>query len=341
MLAEQGMPIAEALEHGIECEGFGESEAMEPALRLARTAAQSTVPVLLVGEAGAGKRTLALAIHGQSARCLEPWQEIPPQALGDFLQQGNGKGSIFVPHIEQLNLIDQARLFQMLIAQSRDDADANARPRWLFSTQHVDLQSEVEAGRFHRGLYWHLQSMPIWLAPLRERAEELPRLVPSIVSGAARRYGKGELEIDDSAMELLMQHAWPGNLHELAAVLTHGVLLAESGCLQSEHLPSLCQDATSHRGGENRTNAENGRGLDFDTLAIALVEQGLGQLDVSAENAHQHVVDRVEKELIRQVLLACNHVQTKAASRLGINRNTLHKKVKEYGLDGLEEESSP
>lgn len=75
--------------------------------------------------------------------------------------------------------------------------------------------------------------------------------------------------------------------------------------------------------------------MDFPSLAFALVREGLGQLSPQADNAHQHVVDRVEKELIAQVLEACNYVQTKAATRLGINRNTLHKKVKEYGLESL------
>jgi DNA-binding protein Fis len=76
------------------------------------------------------------------------------------------------------------------------------------------------------------------------------------------------------------------------------------------------------------------RRFDFDSLAEELVQLGLAAADAKAEDLHSRVVDRVEREVIAQVLAACDGVQIKAASRLGINRNTLHKKLKQYGLDG-------
>ena len=74
--------------------------------------------------------------------------------------------------------------------------------------------------------------------------------------------------------------------------------------------------------------------LDFDALAEELVHLGLGEAGGEADDVHSRIVDRVEREVIAQVLDECDGVQIKAASRLGINRNTLHKKLKQYGLDG-------
>jgi DNA-binding protein Fis len=73
--------------------------------------------------------------------------------------------------------------------------------------------------------------------------------------------------------------------------------------------------------------------MDMESLARELVQLGVASADEKAKDLHSRVVDRVEKELIAQVLVACDHVQTKAATRLGINRNTLHKKIKDYKLD--------
>lgn len=91
-------------------------------------------------------------------------------------------------------------------------------------------------------------------------------------------------------------------------------------------------------GGSSSPGTVNLRGLDLDSLTQEVVQQGIRAAESAKAELHSFVVNRVEKELISQVLTSCNNVQTKAAGKLGINRNTLHKKLKEYGLEGAEAE---
>jgi DNA-binding protein Fis len=103
--------------------------------------------------------------------------------------------------------------------------------------------------------------------------------------------------------------------------------MAEGDELTLELLPGTITGTERPRQGQIR-------GVDMDTLIGEVVQQGMAAAGADAENLHSKIVDRVEGELIAQVMKACNSVQTKAAAKLGINRNTLHKKLKEYKIDG-------
>ena len=127
-------------------------------------------------------------------------------------------------------------------------------------------------------------------------------------------------------MEALQQYDWPGNVRELQNYIERAVVMAPDDELRLELLPSV---VTS---GRVDHTVRTGR-LDFDSLAEELVHQGVAGSDDRCQDLHSRVVDRVEREVIAQVLTLCDGVQIKAAERLGINRNTLHKKLKDYGLD--------
>ena len=134
------------------------------------------------------------------------------------------------------------------------------------------------------------------------------------------------MTIHPSAMEALTQHHWPGNVRELQNVVERCVIMSDSDELTPKLLPPAFR-------GEQSTVAMPGRGGDLDSLARDLVEQGMASAPDGDVNLFDRVVSRVERELIAQMLAACDGVQLKAATRLGINRNTLRKKLLDHGLD--------
>jgi DNA-binding NtrC family response regulator len=134
------------------------------------------------------------------------------------------------------------------------------------------------------------------------------------------------VHIQRAAMDALQDYNWPGNVRELQNYIERAVVMAEGDELTVDLLPPTVTSGTAPLHAPLR-------GADLESLTYAVVERGLAESGPSEDNLHAKIVNRVERELIAQVMLSCNNIQTKAAARLGINRNTLHKKLKEYELD--------
>ena len=132
------------------------------------------------------------------------------------------------------------------------------------------------------------------------------------------------------AMRLLREHDWPGNVRELQNYVERAVILGTGPELTVETLPPQLRGQTTPRPIRPRS------GGDQSVLCTELVRQGISTAGPNANDLHDRIVGRVERELIQQVLQTCDRVQIKAAARLGINRNTLHKKLAEYRLDESE-----
>jgi DNA-binding NtrC family response regulator len=124
----------------------------------------------------------------------------------------------------------------------------------------------------------------------------------------------------------MQQYSWPGNVRELQNYVERAVVMALGDELTLDLLPEA---VTSGR----QPRTPGSRALDFNALTEELVYRGLNGPDSAEGELHGHIVDRVEREVIAQVMASCGNVQIKAAAKLGINRNTLHKKLKEYGLE--------
>ena len=134
------------------------------------------------------------------------------------------------------------------------------------------------------------------------------------------------MHIQRDALQSLQNYGWPGNVRELQNYIERAVVMAEGDELTVDLLPDVVR-------GVRAPSAGRLRGADVETLTHEVVQRGLADASPEEDNLHNKIVNRVERELIAQVLLNCNNVQTKAASKLGINRNTLHKKIEQYELD--------
>jgi len=194
----------------------------------------------------------------------------------------------------------------------------------VIAASNRELFDEIAAGRFRADLYWRLNVVTIRLPPLRERREDVPALVEHFLKIYAAENSRPAPRVNPAAMQALVDYSWPGNVRELQNYIERAVVLAAGDELTVELLPESVRDGHPRRPGLSS---------DPETLAAELVRRGIAAAGEESEDLHAAVVNRVERELIAQVLADCQGVRTRAADRLGINRNTLQKKLKEYGLE--------
>jgi len=332
---------------------IGSGEAMEEVYAKTRRVANSNASVLLLGETGTGKELIATAIHRLSGRGSGPFVKVNCGALSESLLEselfGHVRGSftgavgnrtgrfeaahtgtIFLDEINSTSLHLQVKLLRVL--QEREfervgDTQTIRVDTRVIAASNRDLLAEIEAGRFREDLYWRLNVVPLYLPPLRQRREDVPELVAHFLNVYSESNDRYVVHIQAEALDALTSYHWPGNVRELQNYIERAVVMAETDELTVDLLPDEVL-------GREPVRTAGIRGADLPSLTHELVQEGLTVKTGDDENGlHTMIVNRVERELIAQVMQQCGNVQTKAAARLGINRNTLHKKLKEYGLD--------
>ncbi len=333
---------------------IGSSPAMQKVYALTRRVARSNASVLLLGETGTGKELIAKAIHQTSQRATGPFVRVNCGALSESLLEselfGHVRGSftgaianrtgrfeaahtgtIFLDEINSTTPKLQVKLLRVL--QEREfervgDTQTVRVDTRVVAASNRDLLNEVETNDFREDLYYRLNVVPIHLPPLRDRPEDIPELIGHFLTYYNEENDRYVTHIDPKALQLLQNYHWPGNVRELQNYVERSVVMATGDELTCELLPDNVLRGPKSRG------AARPRAADLESLTFELVQQGLASAGPQEDNLHAKVVNRVERELIAQVMTSCDSIQTKAATKLGINRNTLHKKLKEYGLDG-------
>ncbi len=340
---ETGPPIAGLI---------GTSPAMEAVYRLTRKVAKTNASVLLLGETGTGKEMIATAIHRLSQRATGPFVRVNCGALSESLLESElfghvrgaftgavsnrtGRfeaahtGSIFLDEINSTSLFLQVKLLRVL--QEREfervgDTTTNRVDVRVIAASNRDLYAEVEAERFREDLYWRLNVVPIVIPPLRLRRDDIPALVAHFLNTYSQKNEKNVVHIQREAIAALQDYHWPGNVRELQNYVERAVAMADGDELTIDLLPDTVLGRGERRSGRVR-------GVDMDSLVFEVVQQGLTTAPPEESNLHETIVNRVERELIVQVMESCGGVQTKAATRLGINRNTLRSKLQQYNLE--------
>jgi two-component system, NtrC family, response regulator AtoC len=334
---------------------IGPSAAMREVARITHQVAPSRACVLIVGETGPGKELIARAVHDLSPRLTGPYIRVNCGALTESLLEselfGHVKGSftgavdnrtgrfeaahtgsIFLDEINSTTPKLQVKLLRVLqegeFERVGDIRTVKVDTRIIAATNR-DLLDEIEGGRFREDLYYRLNVVPIYLPSLRERREDIAPLVELFLKRYADQNRKDVRRVHPEAMRLLREHDWPGNVRELQNYVERAVILGEGVDLTLEHLPPQLR-------GEPAPRPIRARAGDLGALTSELVRQGVRAAGPTANDLHNRIVGQVERELIQQVLQSCERVQIKAAARLGINRNTLHKKLAEFRIEGGE-----
>jgi two-component system nitrogen regulation response regulator GlnG len=326
----------------------GVSQAMQRVFKLVGTVAASDVTVLIQGETGTGKELVARAIHLHSRRLGKPFVPVNCAAVPKDLLESElfghergaftgavatrrGKfemahgGTLFLDEVADMDGTLQTKILRVLqerVAERVGGEQPIPVDVRVLAATNQDLAAAVRNRRFREDLYYRLNVVTIQLPALRERMEDVPFLVAHFLRAAAEEAGREPPELSPAAMDLLLAYHWPGNVRELENVIQRATVFARGGAILPEHLPEPVRGGA----GEGRTPApplaEPVKGL----LAALRSERDGG--------LYEHVLSLVEKPLLEAVLARCGGNQLRAAAILGINRNTLRKKMRALGIEG-------
>ncbi|SEJ87149.1 sigma-54 interaction domain-containing protein [Paraburkholderia diazotrophica] len=326
----------------------GTSAASLEVKRQARRASQVDSPVLLLGETGTGKELLAHAIHGASARATKPLVTVNVAAIPDALleveffgaaagaytgadRKGRvGKfeladgGTLFLDEIGDMPLPLQGKLLRVLQDREFEPLGSNRIVRAdvrIIAATSADLPALVAEGRFRPDLFYRLNVLTIHAPPLRERQTDIEALAYTILEDLSTQVRGGHFELQDDALRLLCAYDWPGNVRELRNTLERAVMLSDSERIDARALAPFI--------GPLRGKAA------FEPPASVSAE-ATAATAASNDAPPQQWADAMaafEKRFICDALRACNGRVTEAATRIGMGRATLYKKIAAYGID--------
>lgn len=304
----------------------GRSDAFNCALSALQRVAPSMLPVLLQGESGTGKELFARAVHEASPRANGPFVVVDCSGLTETLFEselfGHEKGSftganarkqglvetaeggtLFLDEIGDVPLAMQVKLLRLIESGTfrrvggLETLRADFR---LVAATHKPLKEMIMDGRFRPDLYYRISAFPIHLPALRERTDDIPLLVNSILKRSAA--GKGRITVEPTAMRRLQQYGWPGNIRELRNVLERALLFSDDGVIRPEHLPPEMQPNAASFPRVAQTHAT------FPTV------------EVSTDDVLRHTVANF------------TGTRRELADHLGMSERTLYRRLKALGL---------
>jgi transcriptional regulator with PAS, ATPase and Fis domain len=331
---------------------IGSSSLMKRVFQITRLYAKSTAAVLILGETGTGKELIAKSLHELSDRSHGPFVKINCGALTETLLEselfGHVKGSftdavsdragrfeaadggtIFLDEVNSMTSTLQVKLLRVLQEQEfqrvgdSETIKVNVR---IVAASNCDLNQEVVENRFREDLYWRLNVLPLNLPPLRRRPKDIEKIAQHYLQHYSQTNKKQVSRIHPDAMKALVEYPFPGNVRELQNYIERAIVLARGDELSVSLLPKTVI------GDVEDAQAAVFRPTDDEALVREFVYSQVSKSDVEDSELYKRIIDPVEKEMLIQVLDNCNHTQTKAAKKLGINRNTLYQKLVKYGL---------
>lgn len=321
---------------------IGKSPAIEEVRQTLARIAPSDSPVLIEGESGTGKEVVANLLHQLSPRAGEAFIPVNCASLQEGLLEselfGHRKGAftgavedrqglfavadggtLFLDEIGEMPPHVQAKLLRVLdtsryrsVGESRE-RDVDVR---VVAATNRDLAARVEEGTFRQDLYFRLNVVGIWIPPLRERLEDIPLLVDHYLSTRRGGFrGEAPLRLSPDLIPVMESYSWPGNVRELINYLERACLLCTGGVLRLE---------------DPRTSLIN-RGLAQIGAAVSGAVTGGSEGAPPAGAAGDAItLEQLERYHIEAILQRTGGNVTEAARRLGINRRTLHRKLKQY-----------
>lgn len=331
-----------------EDEIIGSSRVMREIYKTIGRVAESDTTVLIQGESGTGKELVARAIHNHSRRKGKPFLAINCAAIPEPLLESElfgyekgafsgadsrkiGKfeqshtGTIFLDEIADMSLFTQAKILRVLQDQTferlggKETIKVDIR---ILAATNQNLERAVFEKRFREDLFYRLNVVTLFLPPLRERPEDIHELVDYFINRFKRQVPSPVQGISSEVLRLFKSFSWPGNVRELENVLKKAVILSKSTVLTQQDFPFL-SDLEERSSDLNRFEKELSRLLE---IPFQIKDQLRGGI-------YPGVIELVERHLIQKTLREVGNNQVKAAEVLGINRLTLRKRIKDFGLE--------
>lgn len=334
---------------------IGRSPAMQDIYRTIARLTTADLTVMITGESGTGKELVARALHDYGRRRGQPFVAVNMAAIphelieselfgqergafsgatsrtqGRFEQANNG--TLFLDEIGDMPAAAQTRLLRVLqegeftAVGGRQIIKANVR---IIAATHRDLRLAIQQGQFREDLFYRLNVVPIRLPPLRERIDDIPLLARHFLD-RARDVGLPAKTLENGAFDLLRAHPWPGNVREmenlmrrLAALYPQSEISAGVVAAELADISQVGSIAVPQRETEPLAQAVERHIRQF----LAASQDGEGMSDI-----YEKIIAEVERPLIRMTLASTRGNQIRAAAILGLNRNTLRKRIKELNI---------
>ena len=349
---------------------IGNSPVLMRVLETVVKVARSDSAVLISGPSGTGKELITAAIHRLSSRSSKRFMAINCSAIPEDLLEselfGHERGAftsadrkriglfeaaeggtVFLDEIGDMSLRLRAKLLRVLQERKFTPVGSNEVRRSdvrIIAATNIDLQKAVENGRFRLDLFYRLNVVPVALASLKERVEDIPQLLRHFLEIANRIHNvDAPCYFDDSAITVLCHHAWPGNVRELQNLVERMVILTGGGRITTEHLPQECFQvigaqastaATLPRSGlqgAQSTGHTTGRAFGEPSM---MYPTDFGQLPNGGLDL-PNFIESLENSLIKQALDRTQNNKNQAAKLLGLNRTTLVERIKKRKLGFL------
>jgi DNA-binding NtrC family response regulator len=341
-------PVSEKLAPSLALEQLvGAAPEFRAALAVAAKSARNRLPVLIVGEPGTGKETVARAIHAASLRAKGPLLSLDCKAVAENIVDselfGHEKGAFpgaFASKIGKIVEADGGTLILdeigALPAETQELLDrvlatGEVRPVGLNGSYSVDVRVIATSSRplpddFNAGLGERIGATSVTLPALRDRSGDIPALARYLLNRVSEQAALKPLSIGNDALAVLMRYGWPGNVRQLAGVLFRAALSCDGDSLTAEHFPHIAVQSRF-----------TGRRTDFaPTMSKArsdAVIAGAPGVTLYTGEGHLRPLEEIEADIIR---LAIGHYRgrmTEVARRLGIGRSTLYRKLGDLGID--------
>jgi two-component system nitrogen regulation response regulator GlnG len=323
----------------------GKSPALLEVFKTVGRVAARNVVVLVTGESGTGKELVARAIHAASPRAGGPFVAVNTAAIprelleselfgherGAFtgavapragrFREASG-GTLFLDEIGDMPVDLQAKLLRVLQSDEVTPVGGRVPERVdvrIVAATHRDLDALVAAGAFREDLLYRLRVVPIHIPPLRERREDVRVLAEHFVDRYAAELVGAPRYLSEGCLARLVRHEWPGNVRELENAIKRALVLSAGEVLTPEDFAFL--------EAPRRAEAEPAR------LESLVASEAQAALDAGQDDLHRRLLERVERPLLERVLAHTGGNQIRAAALLGINRNTLRKKIVELGVE--------
>ncbi len=342
----------------------GRSPAMQDIYRLLAKMMQTDLTVLVNGESGTGKELVARALHDYGKRSKGPFVAINMAAIprdlieselfgherGAFtgaqarsagrFEQAN-RGTLFLDEIGDMPMEAQTRLLRVLqqgeymTVGGRTPIKTDVR---IVAATNKDLKELIDSGQFREDLYYRLNVVPLRLPPLRERPEDIPDLVRHFIAIGVSE-GLPAKTLDKDALDLMRQYRWPGNVRELENLVRRFSALYSQEIISKELVEQELQETNLSTKMQSLPGDGN---IDLKVAVESYLGDYFGKFgnDLPPAGLYQRILQLVEEPLILASLAATKGNQIKAADLLGLNRNTLRKKIRELNIEVSKSASS-
>lgn len=330
----------------------GHSAVMQELFRQILRVAASEASILITGESGTGKELVARALHENSSRAKGPYVRVHCAAFPEHLLEGElfghargaftgataareGRfeaadgGTLLLDEIGEVPLSVQVKLLRVLQEREIERLGENQTRKVdvrIIAATHRDLSAMVRSGEFRADLYYRLRVLPLHVPALREHREDIPLLVSTMIANMLTRHPGRDVQLSTEALDALNAYSWPGNVRELVNTLEYAMVHMDGTTILARHLPPEIREI-GHAVAAPRA----------ETAHAPAPTQSIVQRYYRPPVAAPGQQKVPEKEILLNALKETGGNKAAAAEKLGMSRTTLWKKLKQHGLDNLEQ----